>query len=360
MPFGLHQDVAADAGAPAAEHVAVEVVADVPGVGGGDAEGAGGEVDHLRVGLADAGLVAVDLDGEAGGQAVLGEPVEMHLAGEGVADDADGDAGAVGGVEEVGHALAELARALQVAHAAAELARVGQHRLPRGGRPVGGDEIAPELGMGELARGEGARHGVLPARVGAGAETDVARDLGEARGGGEAGEPLRPPRPRAGLPRPGLRSSRRSPRRSRGGAPVAAAAGVRRGGWGQAWESLRVRARRHPPRHRPGDPVEGGIVGAGADAVVVVGEMGRCQRARRRRGRRSGRRRGRGSARRPRRPRGWSLKPSVASAQPAATQASCSAPLPGSRSARKRSASARCGARRPRRAPRSGGRAESS
>ena len=106
---------------------------------------------------------------------------------------------------------------------------------------------------------------------------------------------------------------------------------------------LRERARRHPratPRGRPG---------RGSDS-------------RRRSRRRSSRRRdGQGPrARQPERPtkrppararisapaatsQGLVLKPSVASAQPAATHASCSAPLPGSRSARKVSASSRCG-----------------
>ena len=61
----------------ALDDVAAAAVADEPAGAGGYAEFVGGGPDHLGVGFADAGLVAVDLDREVVGDADLGQEVAV-------------------------------------------------------------------------------------------------------------------------------------------------------------------------------------------------------------------------------------------------------------------------------------------
>ena len=193
----------ADPGAAPGDHVPVEGVADVPGLRRGDAEPLRRQADHARVRLADPDLVGVHLHAEEAVQPQVGEDRAVGPTGVGVGDDPERDParGALG--EQLVDARALVVLGDQGRHRREQLAGVEGEGAPHRVREIGEEEVADDLGRGQLARGEAAGGGVLPHREGGSPGAQRLRDRtcvetgAERRGPGDdvLGELLRPGRP---------------------------------------------------------------------------------------------------------------------------------------------------------------------
>ena len=127
---------------------------------------AGGEQDHLRVGLSHPRRVAVDLDGEAVRQAVLLKEVEMNLPERALLTMPTGTPCGVGDIEKVEHAVAEFAalRMWPIRRQSSEASATTASRAAAGQSAA--TKSPQNSSWREFARRERPRHRVLPVRVG--------------------------------------------------------------------------------------------------------------------------------------------------------------------------------------------------